>query len=339
MKPIFVTGGSGFVGQRLIVRLAERGFVIRALARSDIAANKVRHAGAEAWRGDMSDVPRMSDAMRGCETVFHVAGHLSEWDAYEAFHDSNVIGTQRVLEAAKAAGVPALIAVGAAAVVMEHPAPMQNVREDRPRRKPGWAPYISTKSEAESLVLQANGQGLRTAVVRPPFIWGAGMPMLDEMVKAVRSGQFALPDGGRQAMSTSHVDNVVEGLILAAEKARGGEAYFVADAETATLKDVVAGLLATRGLPPVTRSVPFALAWRMAALLETVWRLFRLRAKPPITRQTLRLIGQDFTLDTAKARHDLGYAPVIARSAGLARMQAENHSADGKVHTGDLAFR
>jgi len=145
--------------------------------------------------------------------------------------------------------------------------------------------------------------------------------MLDEMIKSVRSGHFALPDGGKFVMSTSHVDNVVECLIRAAEKGKGGEAYFVADADTSTLKDVVADLFATRGLPSVQRSAPFAIAWRMAALMESLWRLFGVRSKPPVTRQTLRMIGRDFTIDTAKARRDLGYQPVISRDAGLAQMR------------------
>jgi nucleoside-diphosphate-sugar epimerase len=114
------------------------------------------------------------------------------------------------------------------------------------------------------------------------------MPMLDEMIKSVQSGHFALPDGGKQVMSTSRVDNVIECLIRAAEKGKGGEPYFVADADISTLKDVAADLLATRGLPAVKQSAPFAIAWRIAALMEGTWRLFRLRSKPPVTRQTLR---------------------------------------------------
>jgi nucleoside-diphosphate-sugar epimerase len=121
-------------------------------------------------------------------------------------------------------------------------------------------------------------------------------------------------------MSTSHVDNVVECLILGAEKGRGGEAYYVTDGADSTLKNVLADLLGTRGIPPVTRSAPFGVAWRMAAIMEGIWRLFRIRSKPPVTRQTLRMIGQDFTLDTAKAFRDLGYVPVISWTEGIARM-------------------
>lgn len=321
MNTAFVTGGSGFVGGLLIRRLVAENVCVVALARSEAAAAAVEKSGADACRGDLLDARVLSEGMRGCDTVFHVAGHLSEWGPYEVFHKSNVAGTRTMLAAAKAAGVSTFVAVGAAAVVMGRPLPMKNVSEDLPLQAPSWGPYIATKAEAERLVRQANTSGLRTVVVRPPLIWGAGMPMLEEMVAAARGGHFALPDAGRQVMSTSHVDNVVECLILAAENGRGGEAYYVTDGDVATLKDVLTDLLATRGIPPIERSAPFKIAWRIAAVMEGVWRTFRLRAKPPITRQTLRMIGQDFTLDITKARRDLGYVPITAWADGIARMR------------------
>ncbi len=194
-----------------------------ALARSEAAAGAVKKAGAEACRGDLLDERAITEGMRGCDTVFHVAGHLSEWDTYEVFHKANVVGTRTLLVSAKAAGASTFVAAGAAAVVMGQPMSMTNISEDLPLQAPSWGAYIATKAEAERLVLQANTSELRTVVIRP-LIWGAGMPMLDEMVAAAKGGQFALPDAGRPVISTSHVDNVVEGLILAAEKGRGGEA-------------------------------------------------------------------------------------------------------------------
>src|SRR5262249_44586819 len=161
--------------------------------------------------------------MRGCDTVFHVAGHPSEWDPYKVFHDANVIGTRNVVQAASAAGIATLAAVGAAGVVMGRPQPMRGISEDLPLQRPSWGPYIATKEEGKKMWGGGTRDGINTVVVRPPFIWGSGMPMLDEMIAAVKSGQFALPDGGRQTMSTSHVDNVVECLILAAEHGRGGQ--------------------------------------------------------------------------------------------------------------------
>jgi nucleoside-diphosphate-sugar epimerase len=261
--------------------------------------------------------------MRGCDTVFHIAGHLREWDSYEVFYTANVVGTRTVLAAAKAAGVSTFVATGAAGVVQGRPTPMKDISEDAPLQAPSWGPYIKTKAEADQMVRQANTPELRTVVIRPALIWGEGMPMLDEMVAAAEGGQFALPDGGRQVMSTSHVDNVVECLILAAEKGRGGEAYYVTDGVDSTLKKVLTDLLGTRGIPPIKRSAPFGIAWRMAAIMEGIWRLFGIRSKPPVTRQTLRMIGQDFTLNITKARRDLGYVPVISWAEGIARMSGQ----------------
>jgi hypothetical protein len=106
---------------------------------------------------------------------------------------------------------------------------------------------------------------------------------------------------GGQIVSPSHVDNVVECLLLAAEKGRGGEAYYVPDGEDSTLKGVMNALLGTCGVPPIKRSVPFGVAWLMATVMESVWRLFRLRSKPPVTRQTLRMIGR--TSPSTSLRH------------------------------------
>ncbi len=197
---------------------------------------------------------------------------------------------------------------------------MKNISEDLPLQAPSWGPYITTKAEAERLVKGANTLAFRTVVVRPPLIWGPGMPMLDQMVAAAEDGKFALPDGGRNVISTSHVDNVVQCLILAAERGIGGESYFLTDGEGRTLESVLRDLLSTRHVPPIKRTVPFVLVWNMAAVVEGLWRLCRIRTKPPVTRQTLRMIARDFTLDTSKARRDLGYTPVITWEAGIKRM-------------------
>ena len=321
MHKTFVTGGSGFLGKRLIARLIAGGVQVGALARNEQSARIVREVGAVPAIGDLGQAAVLATAMEGYDTVFHIAGHLSEWDPPKVFYDANVLGTRNVIEAAKAAKVASLVVAGASAVVMGRPQPMRDISEDLPLQAPAWGPYIATKAEAERLVRAANGPTLRTVIVRPPLIWGAGMPMLDGMAESVRNGQFAFPDGGRQAMSTAHVDNVVECLILAAERGRGGEAYHVTDGTDSTLRAVVTGLLATQGVVPADRSVPFGMAWRMAGLMETAWRLVGRKSKPPITRQTLRMIGQDFTISIAKARRELGYAPPVSWAEGISEMR------------------
>ncbi|MDP2212636.1 NAD(P)-dependent oxidoreductase [Phenylobacterium sp.] len=324
-RTAFVTGGSGFVGARLIARLVADGWSVRALGRSDEALRKVAALGAEPVRGNLTDQEALAAGMRGCEVVFHVAAHFKLWGPRAVFEQINVGGTRAIVEAARATPeVRRVVMVSAAAVVMGKPEPMHAVREDEPLRFKSYAPYSASKARAERLLLDANGTraGFETIAVRPPFIWGAGMPTLDEMAHTVAAGRFQWVGGGHQAMSTCHVDNLCHALMLAADRGRGGEAYFVSDGRDGTLRSVIAPLLATRGVDPGQRAAPFGVVWAVAGIMGFVWRTLRLKGEPPITRQMLRLIGKDFTVDIGKATSELGYGSVVRWEEGLAEMRA-----------------
>ena len=321
-----VTGGSGFVGGHLIRRLLSDGWRVRALGRSTEARAEVEALGAEPAEGDLLDRAALAGAMDRVEVVFHVAAHFKLWGPMSLFRRVNVEGTRNVVEAAERAGVRRVIYVSAAAVVMGRPEPMRDVTEDMPLHKMPFAPYATSKAEAEEVLLAANGRraDFSTVAIRPPFIWGPDMPALDHMVETVRAGQFQWVAGGEQALSTCHVDNLCHALILAADRGSGGEAFFVSDGEDTTLKSFLTRLLGSRGVTPKDRAVPFGIAWTMAGVMGAVWRIFRRKGEPPITRQMLRLIGKDFTIDVSRARNQLGYAPVISTADGMRAMQANN---------------
>src|SRR5262245_7902852 len=156
MKRVFVTGGSGFLGGALIKRLRKQGVEVVALARSASSSSAVESLGAVPCRASLSDTRAIAAAMRGCDTVFHVAAHFTEWDAYSTFYEANVAGTEHLLKAARDAAVPTFVAAGAAGVVMGRPEAMVKIREDRPLAFPRWAPYTATKALAEQRIRQAN---------------------------------------------------------------------------------------------------------------------------------------------------------------------------------------
>lgn len=321
----FVTGGSGFVGGHLIRALVGKGWEVRALARSPGARAAVKKLGAIPVEGEMDEHDALRRGMAGSEVIFHLAAMFRLWGKRADFDAANVGGMRALVNAASATpSVRRIVAVSAAAVVMGDPKPMIAVDEHAPVQERAFAPYSSSKAAAEKILLAANNlrPGLETISVRPPMIWGAGMPMLDHVVETVKAGRWQWVDRGASAMSTCHVTNLIDAMLLAADQGRGGQAYFVGDESDGTMRSVFDGLLATRGVKAPDKSISFGMAWRVAGIMGTAWRLFRLSGEPPITRQMLRLIGKPFTVRIDKARRELGYSPRVTWDDGILEMTA-----------------
>lgn len=322
-RTAFVTGGSGFIGGHLVRRLVRDGWSVHALARSDRSAAAVSEAGAEPVRGDLDDPASLVEGMEGSDTAFHAAAFVEEWGSRRDFVRGNVDGTSHVLEAARRAGVRRVVHVGTEAAILAG-APLVDVDETAPLRPDSKADYPRTKAMAEQLVRDAAGDGLETVVVRPRLVWGPGdTTVLPGLAEAVRRGRFAWIGGGGHLTSTTHVDNVIEGLVLGAERGRSGEAYFVTDGEPVVFREFVTALLATQGLEPGDRNMPPALARGLAAASERAWRLLPLPGAPPVTRVAVWLSALETTIDISKARTELGYEPVITREEGLEQLRAE----------------
>ena len=316
----FVTGGSGFVGRNLIRQLRARGDEVRALARSPASVKVVTGLGAVAAMGDLDDVAAMQVGMAGCDVVFHVAALAAEWGPREAFQRFNVEGTAHAMKAAQAAGVKRFVHVGTEAALCDG-SPLLDVDETRPLPARPLPRYPQSKAEAEKLVRAANGPSFQTVVVRPRFIWGNDdTSVLAALVAAVKAGRFMWMDSGRYPTSTTHVDNVCEGLLLAADKGRGGEIYFVTDGAPVELRDFVTKLLATRGVDPGGKSLPKGVVLVLARVSEWVWDTFGLKGEPPATRMAVHLFGEPVTVNDAKARRELGYVGKVSREQGLANL-------------------
>jgi nucleoside-diphosphate-sugar epimerase len=306
----------------MIRLLREHGYAVRAAARSTQAEQTVRAEGAEPVSADLDARATLEHAMRGCAFVVHAAARVEPWGTLEQFMHANVTGTQNALDAARAAGVPRFVHVSTEAVLVGGK-PMIDADETwpRPERAPGLYPY--TKGLAEARVLAANSIQLATVIVRPRFIWGHGdSSLLPKLIAAVRAGQFAWIGGGHHLTSTCHVRNVCEGLLLAAERGRGGEIYFLTDGAPIEFRSFITALCRTQGVDPGSRSIPRPLARVLAPAVEGAWRTLRLRGDPPLSRTVYLLLGEEVTVSDAKARRELGYRERVTREQGLTEMVA-----------------
>jgi nucleoside-diphosphate-sugar epimerase len=145
------------------------------------------------------------------------------------------------------------------------------------------------------------------------------LPTIEAMAKA---GKFMWIDQGRARTSTTHIDNLVHAIELALTSGRGGEAYFVLDDGDRTMREIISGMAATRGVTLPNASVPSWLADTIGAVSEGAWRMFGLKGEPPLTRFSAMIMSRDAVLRDDKARAELGYRPVIGVEAGLAQMSA-----------------
>jgi nucleoside-diphosphate-sugar epimerase len=318
---VFVTGGSGFLGSRLVPRLVNEGHQVTGLALTSSDERILHAAGASSRRGDLSSPGALKGMLEGHDAVVHAAALLDHFGSRARFQAINVEGTRALLGAAKRAGIKRFVYVSAGSVVLSM-APTVGDEEDLPVIGANFCGYSSSKAEAERLVLTADAPGFSTIALRPPMIWGAGdKAMLPAIVDAVRTGRFALVDKGSFRTSTCHVANVAEAIAKALASDAHGKALFLTDGPPRLNREVLSDLLETQGVRLGDKTTP---RWVMIALgfvLEKVWRFLPLRSHPPLTRSLVMLTSIDFALNDARARRMIGYASETSWEQGLEELR------------------
>lgn len=172
MSTIAITGGTGFVGSRLIGLAVEGGYHVRALTRREQAERE-----AIAWLpGALDDTDSLARLVEGADAVIHVAGVVNA-PTRDGFVRGNIDGTRNMLAAAKQAGVKRFVHVSSLAA-----------------REPGMSDYGWSKAEGDALVQES---GLDWTIVRPPAIYGPGDLEMLELFRLAKRGLALLPPGGR----------------------------------------------------------------------------------------------------------------------------------------------
>jgi nucleoside-diphosphate-sugar epimerase len=324
---IFVTGGSGFVGQHVVRRLVSHGHQVSALARSDRAADVVREAGADPVRGDLADLvtgdrqPHWLQALHEAEAVVHGAAYMEFWGSDETFRKANLEPSVALHRAAADAGVTRFVLISAASVASgTQRAPIVDERTDEGR--PNIA-YSRVKLATERILLGAPTPTMTTVALRPPFIWGAGMSTVAQFAAAVDAGQFTWIDHGRHTVDFVHVENLAEAVRLALTRGHADSAYYITDGTPMPIREFFTPLLATQGVDVSgVRSVPFGLAAPLGAVLDAGARLMRRTEAPMLTNWITTFMGRDRSYDITAARSELGYLPEVGVADGLAQMSA-----------------
>jgi len=321
-SPALVTGGTGFLGRRIVDRLLAQGRQVTVLARRrapDLEARGVHFVCAS-----LDDNEAVAQACRGAATVFHTAAKVGVWGDYEDFFRSNVLGTRAILSGCQRHGVRRLVYTSTPSVVYNG-ADLAGADESLPLTTDCPSAYPLTKAIAEREVLQASDDRLLCTALRPHLIWGPGDPhLVPRVLERARAGRLRIVGSGRNKVDMVHVENAADAQLLAEtaleDGVAAGRAYFITNGEPVVLWDWINGLLNALDEKPVGRRLPLPLATGIGALCELAWRGLRLRGEPPMTRFVASELAKDHWFDLSAARRDLRYEPRIRMAEGTAQL-------------------
>ena len=310
MKPVLVTGASGFLGWHVARVALERGCAVRALVRP---GSRVTELPVETVIGDLRDPASLQRAASGCGLVFHVAADYRLWSRNpRELYDSNVEGTRNLLNAARAAGVERVVytsTVGAVGIPSSGlgdettPVSLADMAGD----------YKRSKFLAEQVALEFARAGTDIVIVNPTA------PMGDHDFKPTPTGRIVLDflNGAMPAyidtgLNVVDVRDAAEGHWLASERGRSGERYILGS-ENLTLAGILRQLAAIANRQPPRIRLPFAVAWCAGAALTGWARLSG--SVPRVSLEAVRLAKKRMWVTHAKAARELAYRPGPAAQA------------------------
>jgi nucleoside-diphosphate-sugar epimerase len=305
---VFVTGATGFIGGHIARKLRERGDDVVALVRSPAKAATLRELGCELVEGDLSDADAIASGVAGAEAVIH-AGAVYKVGVPKSEHaamfESNVAGTERVLDAALAAGVPRIVYVSTCGVFGDTHGRLVDESYRRDVEFP--TEYERTKTLAHELAEERIAAGAPIVIVQPGGVYGPGdHSEIGNVIEQTRTGKLPAKIFPEAGFMFCHVEDIAAGIVLALDKGEIGEAYVISG-EQGTIGDLIDRVAALAGRKPPRFTMPGALLKMSAPLGPLIGPLLGF---PPNLRELIASTdGVTYWASDAKAREQLGFAP------------------------------
>lgn len=333
MKPVLVTGATGFLGWHVARRLLDRGQRVRVLVRdpvrSAMALGELR--GAEIARGDLRDADSIARAVAGCGVVYHVAADYRLWAPRpEEMYRSNVEGTRHVLEASRQAGVERCVytsTVGCVGFPAQRPGEKAALGDENTAVSLDamTGPYKRSKFLAEQVALEFARDGFPVVIVNPTAPLGdhdfRPTPTGKIVVDFMRGAMPVFLDTGLNAV---YVGDVAEGHFAACERGRIGERYILGG-ENLTLQQIFEKLAQVTGKKAPSMRIPYAVAYAAGAA-STGWAAVTGK-EPRAPLDAVRMARKKMWVRSDKAAQELGYTARPAIEA--LRAAAEWFQANG----------
>jgi nucleoside-diphosphate-sugar epimerase len=316
---VFITGGTGFVGGRVAVALAQRGDYVTILARSPNSKFS-NYPNIKFVRGDLGQLGAAAKSyLTSMDGVIHCGAHVTPFGDWADFERINIHGTKELLDAAISCGVKSFVNFSTPSVYVDFK-DRQGIKESDPLPLQQVSMYGKSKVIADELVMDAARHGLNACSLRPRAVIGAGdRNILPRMIKIGGIGIFPLVRGGEAFIDATVIDNVVEATVAALDRGSlvRGEIFNISNGEPISMKDLAHQLFQQLGMDVSYKNIPWPFAKITAQSAELWFRLFKPGVEPPISVYSIGLTSFSQTLDISKAKDLLGYRPKISNEEGI----------------------
>jgi dihydroflavonol-4-reductase len=313
-RSVLVTGATGFVGGRLVEKLLQEGCSVTCLVRDTSDTRTLEKMPVRLVAGDLEKPHKMWDAIRGLDTVYHVAGAIKAADREQYFR-INQIGTRRLLEtvAENNPGLSRFIHVSSLAAAGPSPAGRGLTENENPNPI-SW--YGESKLRSEEEVLKY-ADAFRVTILRPSAVYGPGDRETLMIFRMIKRGCLFTPGRFIRHFSLVHVDDLTAALILAGNQDTGsGEVFYISRPESYTWAEV--GQAIARSLGANFRGVSFpASIAAMAGFAGDLWSCLSGRPATINSQKIKELLQPSWLCDPSKARTGLGFLPQIDLESGI----------------------
>jgi dihydroflavonol-4-reductase len=300
---VFITGGNGFIGSRVVRALTEAGHDVRCLLRPTSNTDRIDDLQFESHIGDIRDLDSIRAGMDGMDACIHLAS-ISAWSDMRssALDDTVIAGTRNVLDCCLDHSPMRLIYVSSAIAINGSAAPRVFDEASPFELRDASMPYALAKHEAELLVTNYVKKGLDAVMVNPAEVYGpndTGFVTAGNLVDALTSWPALACHGGT---AVTHVDDVAQAMVSALTLGRSGERYILGG-DNLSVSELLRLTIKLAGQSKPVMTLPNGpLKWAVNSLAK-------LRLPTPVAPEVLDYATYYFFMDSSKAKRELNYTP------------------------------
>ncbi|MFL5241045.1 MAG: NAD-dependent epimerase/dehydratase family protein [Gemmataceae bacterium] len=319
-----ITGATGFVGGHLAEACGERRMDVRTIARPNSDTTRLEKLGVMIHRGDLTDRATVRQAVQDVDLIVHCAAKVGDWGPVDEYRAVNVEGLRHLLDACKGSMLQRFVHVSSLGVYVARHHYGTDESENLPDQHVDG--YTQSKVESERLALRYYREfEVPVVVLRPGFIYGPrDRTVMPQVIENLRQGKIRYLGGGKGALNTIYVGNLVEAILLALDHPDAlGKVFNLTDGEVVSKRRFLDAVADGLNLPrPPNSPVPVWLARVLASFLEKRARKKGFKEPPMLTQARVKFLGLNLDFSIDKARRELGYKPSTPFDDAIRRTMA-----------------